>query len=257
MIVRDLFSQADPELVFYAYTLIEPVFSGLDKRSLEGKAKELKALKSHIEEYCTKISDSEIDYSCEPYTIFVLMTKEMTKGLSYDELTACHTVKDKDVEDAIGRDFTIWNDKGEVRIEHYGLDFISVEELAGYSIAEDSVVQQGVNVCCACILNELFCWGYTEETREAKRIDLEEKIDEAMKDFEEGRCYTNEEVMAKLKAKIWANATDDEKEYEKYRKEFGDKVSDIEGRYSQKLNEENNQMFIDAIKKEFGKWNMD
>ena len=59
MYVWELFAQVDPELVFYAYTLVRPVFSEYGEYDIAEQAKILRGLKGHIKEYCEKISDSD------------------------------------------------------------------------------------------------------------------------------------------------------------------------------------------------------
>ena len=253
MHVWELFAKADPEIVFYAYTLVRPVFSEYGEQNIAEQAIILRSIKSHIKEYCKKISDSDIDYSCEEHTIFVLAMKESSYRESYKTIFGCHVIDDEEAKQALKKDFTIWNDVGETRLEHYGIDFVSVEELAGYTIAQQSVDDMGIEVCCACILQELFEWGFTEEARKEHFEELKERLEEAKKEYEEGRCISGEEFMEELRKEILADANEDEKEYRKYKDEFDEKVIDIERRYSYKIDEENHKMFIDAVKNEYWK----
>ena len=252
MYVWELFAKADPELVFYAYTLVRLVFSEYGEYDIAEQSKILRGLKRHIKEYCEKISDSDIDYSCEAHTIFCLNMKESAYRQSYKRIFGCHVIKDEEAQSALGKNFTIWNDEGETRIEHYGIDFISVAELAGYMVAEQSVENLGIEVCCACILQDLFEWGLTEEARKEHFEELKEMLDESMKDLDEGRYTSAEELFEDLDKEILAEASDDEREYWRLEKEFKRKVREIERRYSQKINDENHKMFIDAVKNEYG-----
>jgi len=252
MHVWELFAKADPEIVFYAYTLVRPVFSEYGEQNIAEQAKILRSIKSHIKEYCKKISDSDIDYSCEEHTIFVLAMKESSYRESYKTIFGCYVIDDEEAKQALKKDFTIWNDVGETRLEHYGIDFVSVEELAGYTIAQQSVDDMGIEVCCACILQELFEWGFTEEARKEHFEELKEMLDESMKDLDEGRYTSAEELFEDLDKEILAEASEDEREYWRLEKEFKRKVREIERRYSQKINDENHKMFIDAVKNEYG-----
>jgi len=119
-------------------------------------------------------------------------------------------------------------------------------------VAEQSVENLGIEVCCACILQDLFEWGLTEENRQEHLEDLEEMLDESMKDLDEGRYTSAEELFEDLDKEILAEASEDEREYWRLEKEFKRKVSEIERRYSQKINDENHKMFIDAVKNEYG-----
>lgn len=252
MYVWELFAQADPELVFYAYTLVRPVFSEYVERDLDEQSKILRGLKEHVKEYCEKISDSEIDYSHDARTIFVMKMKESAYREAYKTIYGSYVIKDEEARRALGIDFNLWDDEGEARLEHYGIDFISVAELAGYSIAEQSVEKLGVEACCACILRELFEWGLTEEEREEQFEELKKRLDESMKDLEEGKCISAEELFDELEDELLSEESEDEREYWKLEKEFKKKVLKIERRYAEKINDENHQLFIDAVKTEYG-----
>lgn len=252
MNVQELFEQADPEIVFYAYTLLEPVFSDYDERSIAEQAHIYRGLKGHIEKYCDKLANVDLDYSCEPMTIFVLGMRDTSWGCSYKKDIRCHVIKDSEAFEGINKKFTLWNDNGEIRIEHYGIDFVELSELASYSVAEESIEQLGADVCCATILQDLFEWGLTEESRSENHDDLIEKLAESEKDIEEGRCYSADEVFEELEKKYFSELlTEDEKEHRRLEKEYKNKVREIESRHSSKIIDEDHQMFIEAVRSEY------
>lgn len=141
---------------------------------------------------------------------------------------------------------------GETRLEHYGIDFVSVEELGGYTIAQQSVDDMGIEVCCACILQELFEWGFTEEARKEHFEELKEMLDESMNNLDEGEYISAEDLFDELEDELLSEESEDEREYWRLEKEFKRKVREIERHYSQKINDENHKMFIDAVKNEYG-----
>ncbi len=251
MTVQELFKECDPELVFYAYTLVSPVFGDYDDHSLEEKAHAYRRLKDHIMESCQRLSSDGIDYSCEPMTIFILDNQCDEWGKSYLKDVYFTVVKDSEAYERIGDDFANWNDEGDNGLERYGIDFVRLSELAGYTVAEQSIENMGINTCCAAILLELFIWGFTEEDRERNSEDLKKDLDESVQDIKDGRCYSWDEFIEELDREIIADCSEDEKQHRIYEKEYKNKVEEIERCYAEDVYEINHQKYIEAVISEF------
>ncbi len=251
MNVQELFIKADPERVFYGYTIIRPVFDDFEPISLEDQTLAYVKLKEHIADVCDVLKTCEIDMGNDPRTLFVMKRRSTVYGESYLGDLENWVLKDRDVLEALDKDFRIWDDEGEMRIPHYGIDFVPVTTLAGYTVASESVNHMGINICCATILRGLFMWGFTDEAREKRLEELEADLDAGLKGYEEGRVYTHEEVMEKLENELFANSSEDEKEHRRLEKEYKKSVKEIENRYIEKVIQEDHQFFIDAVKYEF------
>ncbi len=251
MNVQDLFIQADPELVFYAYTLIAPVFSDYDEHSLSEKSIALKYLKGHIEETCERISNCDLDYSCEPKTVFVTEMSETEYGESYKKTYSCDAIQDREAMEVLHTDSKNDDSEGISKIQNYGLDFVSIEELANYSVAVNSVENMGAEVCCACILWELFLWGFTEEKREESFEQLKKNVDEAMTNLDEASYVSLSDFMDEMDEEYFSDISEEYKEYMKCEKEFEKKVKKIKDDYAERILKKNYQIFMDAIKCEY------
>lgn len=251
MTVKELFKKSDSETVYHAYTLVRPVFDDLDNHTMQEKAKALKKLRKHIEEVCVQFRDCRIEKCEKPKTLFVIGRTRTDWGESHIEDMECFTTYDDEAKEAVKTNFTMWNDNGDVKLEFYGIDFQKLNTVAGYTIAQPSVCEYGIDVCCAVILRDIFLWGLTEEKREENKTDLTKRLQEAEKNYEEGRFVTEEEISTWLDNEFLENASDDVKEHNKYEHEFRYKVMDIENRYREEIYKIDHQRFIDMVRKEY------
>lgn len=253
MIIQELFKKADIENVFNAYILIRPVFDDLDRHTMQEKVVALKKLRKHINDACVQIATCAVDVTDEPKTLFVIGRTRTKWGESYIQDLECFSTKDTDAIEAVKKNFTMWTDDGDVRLDFYGLDFISPPVLAGYCIAKPSLLEQGVDVCCAVILREIFLWGITEEQRKENRRDLEISLKEAEEDILNNRTIPFEEFWAELENDYFNNykGSEDEKEHYRLEREYQDKVKEIERRHSMNIMENDHKRFVGIVRDEY------
>lgn len=253
MTVKELFKKADPTVIFYAYIMLEPVYDEYKEYDVQTKAEGLEELKNKLLDNIQLIVNSKDNINeVEPSTIFVMERKSTEYDRPFETYTEAFLVKDEEAYDKIDRDFTIWNDNGECRIEHYAFDFEPLQTIANYRIAKESVCHMGIEACCAAILNEISFWGLVESIRIAKIEELKEAIEEAISDNENTRKYEFDNVddlMADLEADL--ELTDTQKEYRKYYQEFKNKVRHIEKAYSDKVSNEDHMHYISAVRNEY------
>lgn len=251
MTIQELFRKSDAETVFHAYTLVRPVFDDLDNHTMQEQAMSLKKLREHIEEVCSQIGDCEIERAEKSKTLFVIGRTRTEWGKSYIRDMECFTTCDKEAQEAVKTNFTMWNDEGDTRLEFYGLDFEKLNVIAGYTIATSSVSEYGIDVCCAVILRDIFIWGITEEQREESYDKVTRDLDAGIKDYEAGRFMSADEVFASLEEELFKDASEDEKEHRKYELEYENNVEEIEARYCEKICIEDHQRFIDMVRREY------
>lgn len=251
MTIQELFRKSDAEIVFHAYTLIRPVFDEFDDHTMQERATVLKKLRSHIKTVCNQIASCETTTAERSKTLFVIGRSRLEWGESYLQDLECFTTYDDDASNAVKCNFTMWNDDGDVRLPFYGIDFESIPVIAGYNIAKPSVVEQGIDVCCAVILRELFRWGHTEEHRKESFKDLCERLKEAEIDVDSGNTITSEELRDYFDNKFMEHASEDEKMHHLYKREFEEKVEEIEQRYREDIILKDHQRVIDIVKKEY------
>ena len=252
MTIQQLFKKADTETVFHAYTLIRPVFDEFDNHTMQEKARVLKEFRKHIEEVCNQFANCEPEIDKRAKTLFVIGRTHIKWGESYLQDIECFTTYDDEAASDVKTNFTMWNDDGEGRLNYYGIDFDAISVIAGYSIAAPSVIEQGIDVCCAAILQELFTWGLTSEQRKDSFDDLSEKLKEAEIDVENGRTISAEELLDHFDEEFMKDATDDEKEHHRLRREYEKSVREIEHRYSEGILTKDHQRFIDIVRSEYG-----
>ncbi|WP_022763325.1 DUF6557 family protein [Butyrivibrio sp. AD3002] len=252
MTVQDIFKKADNEVVFNAYGLIEPFFGDLDTHTIQEKAQKLKKLRKIIEDNCKKIKDYDIDEDGDPHTIFILEEKSSEWGESSKKTIDAFCIRDEEAFEVIAKKFTIWDEEGAYRLNHYGFDLIPFCEVAGYNVAAESVRKLGVDVCCATILRRMFYWGFTDEDREERIKEFKNKLDKSFGQIERGETvYANiiddDEIEKDLRSKM----TPDELVHDIFSEEYEDKVKEIEDRYCAKIMNENHKKYIETIRREY------
>lgn len=78
--------------------------------------------------------------------------------------------------------------------EHYSWMLTDHNKVMGYLIADTSLTLANIDSVLAEILYEMSFFGYTQEALEEER----KKLDESLKDIEEGRTYPADEVFARF-----------------------------------------------------------
>ena len=85
--------------------------------------------------------------------------------------------------------------------EHYGWMLTDRERLVGYRVADTELTLDNIYSVLAQILEESSFLGYSIESFEAERKSLIHSLEESMKDVEEGKVYTADEVWEHLELK--------------------------------------------------------
>ncbi len=118
-------------------------------------------------------------------------------------------------------------------------------------MASKSIEHMGINICCATIIMEMFRWGLTDEDRSKRLEALKHNLEKSMDSMEKGEYLSYDEVMDEIERKLYADSSEDEKEYHRHKKEFRKRVKDIEDRNRIKILKEDHQAFIDAVRYEY------
>lgn len=261
MNVQELFRQADPDRVAEAYFLQHDDINPNKKYSVDEKVDIAFHIKEQIREHIKRFSTCDIKTE-ESYTIFVI--ENLCDYYEDKGKTELYTfsINDNEAISKIQEKSTEWDDKGEDQIDNYGIDACKLEEVAGYSIAEECVRTLGVTACCMEILFELFWFGYTDEDREENLQKLLKEADESIEEIEERKSYSStkeffDEVWQELLDEC---EDDDERQHMILEKKYEDKMEDIEEwqkmkniekRYTHKVWEENHKKTIAIIRNEY------
>ena len=148
------------------------------------------------------------------------------------------------------KDFHVFDNEGEARVEHYGIDQAPMEKMVNYTIAQSSLEKLGKEICVAKILSELFFWGMFPKQREKRVNELYESfknIDE--EEFVDKKSF--DEVMKKWDDELMLKMSEDEKAYYAAKDIFDEATEDIVRRYWHRTILETQQQYIEAIKTEY------
>lgn len=252
MTVQELFTCVDVEDVLHAYLLIDYHFSkDNDRQTLRQKVEAVNGLREII---INNVNDFK---TCTPAeeehreTLFIMEIPGREYGEDdLKELTG-FVVYDDQIEHNLEKDFHLFGDDGELRIEHYGFDMMMVEELAACRIAKESIYKLGAAICASYILSEIFFFGFDKDEREQYINEIYADLDKANQEIENGECVSAEELFEEMKKDLYKDETEDEFQYRQAKEEFDQKVQDIETRYRKKVTEEIHKQYVDAIRKEY------
>lgn len=250
MTVKELMSQVDPNRVNDAMMLMYYLFSpnNYDASFMEkfnGVPKHRKIVEENIRAFAECLPKDGV----EMYTIFIFYTKSY-EDLDKDEemVFDSFATNDNEVWNVLDKDFHMCCEPDELTVHRYGYDESSLEELACYNVADQSIKEFGLEVCAAHILTGVFFWGPTPAYR-AERVDeLRKRLE---KPYEEKDLIPADIVHAKWREELLADMTEDEKEYFLIKEKFEAEISEIQSRYWAKGNEEYRVSCIEAVRTEY------
>lgn len=79
-------------------------------------------------------------------------------------------------------------------VESYSWMASDREDILGYSIAETELTRENIMEVLACILHEASFLGYSQDQFESEKEKIHKSLEAGMKDVEEGRYYTSEQI---------------------------------------------------------------
>lgn len=211
MILSDMFKKiaTDEELSIFLSIYIEyhPILEDYEREAIsdenykEIESRFMELAGKRIREFA-KIRPKKMNE-----IIFVVEQKE-TRFDSNETYMHSFLCKIDDIKEKGHLDFSLWDDE-KPRIEHYAYDFSPLDEVMGCEVYFKS--EDITEVLCE-IFRELTFNGLTEESSEARKIEIMNDLKEAEEDIKAGRTYTMEEVFERLDAEILENASEEEKE---------------------------------------------
>ena len=254
MQVQKMFQQLEPEDVAIAYIATHTLFYEYERYTTEEKMNVTKKIILAANDMSSRLASCEIQTGDSVgKTIFVVSQKEDSYSKQGQYYFTTYCVEDAEAFEKIHGDFRLWNGEGETRIEHYGYEFSKPEEIAGWNVSDVSIEKYGMLTCAVEILDEIFEFGYSDETREKSKKKLEEDLKKSIEELEngEGICQSTEDFMKELGEMIQEGMTEDEKEHRRLEEEYEAKVEELERKARRKVMEENHQVNIDLIREEY------
>lgn len=91
-------------------------------------------------------------------------------------------------------EYTVSIVKPNENFNFYSLNFTPWNKILGTPVFELSLERYGMELVAAAILDEMFEFGMDEESKEKWEQELHQKLEEGMKDIEEGRSIPIEEI---------------------------------------------------------------
>lgn len=176
MKIKELFNKCtDVELLLKIYTTLSIITkSEIDDSKMEVDLKSCEEDLHYVVDTFNAIKNCESTVCKNELTLFLyndVFHKVYIAGISDEEAISM-----------IDKNFSVWNDTGECRLHDYD-DFVkcSNKEIAGFMIADKSVDDMGIYMCCASILISIMSYGVTEKIRFERN--------EAISNFAQGGKY--------------------------------------------------------------------
>ncbi|MDD6441454.1 MAG: hypothetical protein PUG71_04985 [bacterium] len=254
MQVHKMFQLLESEDVAIAYIATQTLFYEYDRYTVEEKMNATKKVIVAAEEMAARLASCELQTGDnKSRTIFVVSQQED----SYDKLGqyyfTSYFVEDAEALEKIHGDFRMWNEEGKARIEHYGYDFSMPEEIAGWNVSDVCIEKDGMLACATEILNEIFEFGYSDETRKKNQKNLEDELKKSIEELENGGgvSSSDDDFWEEMEKKLQEHMTEDEKEHRRLELEYEAKVEELERKACYKVMEENHQMNIELVREEY------
>lgn len=224
----------------YRYRVLYPIFEDYEEEFYKKEKGQdfieekydifFKVLKNRFKELFD-IEEKETDE-----IIFVLNLKEAIFDSGYEDYyIESFKCNKKDILEKMDEEFGLWNDNLP-RIEHYAYDYMPINELLGTELFYSENICE-IDVLCT-ILHQIVLHGFTEKQKEESFDNLCAQLDEAMKDYEEGRCFDADDVFEELEQEILDSCKTEE-----------DRQKIIEQRQERKKNEYRDKLFLHLVMK--------
>ncbi len=253
MTIKELMSQVDVNRVVDAFLLLDYGFSesNYENNFLE-KYEAIPKIRKIIKENIRLFTECTPNEDTIPYTIFIMYHQD---DEDYEKLGkkvfSCFATCDEDVQRVLEKDFHMFDNEGETKIQHYSFDDVPMKDMVNFVIAKTSIKEIGKEICVAKILSELLFWGALPEDREKKVEELYEKLTKPISENELIDSKFFEEIMKKHTEELLSNMSDDEKAYDMAKERFEKETEEIRNRYWHKIDNEIQKQYIKAIKMEY------
>lgn len=252
MTVQELMTNVDVNRVADAYLLLDYYFSDDNfEQTLRQKYEAVPCLRHILRENIYLFKNVEVNTKREPHTIFIMEVSTEDYDESWKKKLEGFSIADNDVIPVINKDFRLFDDDGDQRINHYCFDMTPLEDLAGYTIAQSAIEILGSEICAAYIMSVVFRFGLTPIERENNISDLYKQLDESIKSVEEGNLISHEELMEALEIDLFSKSTEDERTYWTAEKVFKEATESIRNKHLKQVYADRHQQYIDEIRREF------
>lgn len=253
MTIKELMTQVDANRVTDAFLLLDYNFSAENfENSFIEKYEAVPKLRKIIEKNIRLFTECTANDDTMPHTIFIMYNQDDEDyEKQWKKSFSCFAICDEEVLPVIDKDFHIFDNEGEAKVSHYGIDNAPMQEMANYVIAQSSLNEFGKEICVAKILSELFFWGAFPKEREKAVNELYEKVSKpiAKKELVGGKVV--DKKMREYWEQLKSNMSDDEKAYHLAKERFEEETEDIIKRYWHRVKDEIHKQYIDAIKAEY------
>ena len=254
--VKELFLNLDKEDIIKAYRLMFDIIPSYEQVSYT-IPELIKADKKFDEKARILIDDIIVaekpNVPDDDMVIFVIQLASE----DYDDKTkkSFHSMAlyENEFREKAGKDFQVWASDGEETISHYAYDMETLERIANFRIADQSVEECSAVVCAAVIFNEITFHGYDKERRQENIEKLKKELRESLDEIDESKTISAEEFFEKMHRDLLDSIEDeDERRYYELEHDFEKSVEDIKRKWRSQIMETNHQKVIKHIKAE---WN--
>ena len=257
MIVREIFKMANKEDVFLSYIRRYDIIEPWDHRGqVKDEVKYYHIFKERLFNFIDKMANASCDFTDEAADNNSIVFVVDINACEFDDVNKkafeVFSVKKKEFLEKAKKSFKIWESPGPETISHYSFSFCEVEKVAAYEVASQSIEEYGIEAVVAAICYEMQIFSFGEDEKEKQEfIDSLTSITERIENGEE-KYYSADEVFDKLRENFYAKVNDEEKlEYFRKKDDFEDSVADYVNKWHYEKTQENHQILIDFLRKEY------
>lgn len=256
MKVKELFMNLDKEDIIRAYRLMFDIIPSYEQ--VRYTIPELIKADKKFDEKARKLIDDIIAAETPnvPDDDMVIFVIQLASDDYDDKTKKCfHSMAlyENEFRKKAGKDFEVWTSDGEESISHYAYEMETLERIANFRIADQSVEECSAVVCAAVIFNEITFHGYDKERRQENIEKLKKELRESLDEIDESKTIPAEEFFEKIHRDLLDSIKDEDmRRHYELEHEFKKSVEDIEDRWRSQIMEDNHQKVIKHIKAE---WN--
>ena len=235
MKVKELFAKVKKEDILRAYRIMFELNSSSDKAKYS--VPELVAYDKSFDEMAGKFIDAVVNVGesevLKNMVIFVTQFSSEDYEEKNQKYFSSGAVYENEFRDKAGKDFTVWRHNGENNLTLYAYEMDSLESIANYRIAEQSIEDCSAVVCATEIFNEMIFHGLDKECRQDSIDKLKLDLDKAMGEVDEGKFISSDDLFTKMYQEELQSLKDEDerRHYElehEYKKLFS--ISSLDGR---------------------------
>lgn len=202
MKIKELCLKCDKDKVYDEYTKYYTIIEDYEKDRFSED--ELLIIYKKFKDKFFKLIDTISSYEKDEKSDMLFFIAKQTNS-DFENPYVYYTpflINKEDLKNNGYKNFTLWNDEGEVRIEHYAYDFYPLKKISQIDIAIDTIENFDINLITAIFLEEIIFMGLDEQSIEARQEEITNELKQALDELKEEECIDADVFFEQLEQEL-------------------------------------------------------